>query len=199
MLPIIIKTDVLGRLDAVKQELEKMASDEVRIKIIGAGSGNITEADILMASSDPRTIVLGLGVKIENKSRDQIERFKIKVELFDIIYKLTERMEEIVKERTPKVTVEEVAGSVKIIRVFSVQKDRQVIGGHVGSGKLINGSQVKIIRREYEIGRGKIVELQSQKIKVEEVNEGVDCGMMVESKFEIAQGDILECVKLTTK
>lgn len=199
VLPIIIKTDVLGRLDAVKQELEKISSEGVRIKIIGAGSGNITEADVLMASSDPRTIVLGLGVKIENKSRDQIERFKIKVELFDIIYKLTERMAEIVAERTPKVTVEEVSGSVKIIRVFSVQKDKQVIGGHVGSGKLINGSQVKIIRRDYEIGRGKLIELQSQKIKAEEVNEGVDCGMMVESKFEIAPGDTLECVKLTTK
>ncbi len=199
VLPLIIKADVLGRLDAIRQELDRMDTKGVQIKIIGAGSGNITEADVLMASSDPRTIVLGLGVKIENKSRDQIERFKIDVELFDIIYKLTERVAEIVESRVPKVLIEESAGAVKIIRCFSAQKDKQVIGGHVTTGKIILGSTVKIIRRDFEIGRGKLIELQSQKIKAQEVNEGVDCGMMVESKFEIAPGDILECVKVVSK
>lgn len=199
LLPIIIKTDVLGRLDAVKKEFEKIQKDGVKVKIIGAGSGNITESDILMASSDPRTIILGLGVKIENKSRDQIERFKIQVELFDIIYKLTERMEELVKERTPKVQVEESLGTVKILRVFGSQKDRQVVGGRVETGKIVHGTTVKIVRRDREIGRGKLVELQSQKIKTDEVMEGLDCGMNVESKFEIAQGDILESFKVVTK
>ncbi|MEN9852491.1 MAG: translation initiation factor translation initiation factor [Candidatus Parcubacteria bacterium] len=199
LLPLIIKADVLGRLDAIRQELEKIDQKGVQIKIIGAGSGNITEADVLMASSDPRTMVLGLGVKIENKSREQIERFKIHVELFDIIYKLTERVTEVVSDRVPKTLVEEVTGAVKIIRCFSAQKEKQVIGGHVHTGKLILGSTVKIIRRDFEIGRGKLIELQSQKIKTTEVNEGVDCGMMIESKFEIAPGDILECVKMTSK
>jgi translation initiation factor IF-2 len=199
VLPIIIKADVLGRLDAIRQELEKIDTKGVQIKIIGAGSGNITESDVLMASSDSRTMVLGLGVKIENKSRDQIERFKIHVELFDIIYKLTERVAEIVADRVPKTLVEESVGSVKIIRCFSIQKDKQVIGGRVQDGKIILGSTMRIIRRDFEIGRGKLVELQSQKIKTNEVMEGVDCGMMVESKFEIAPGDILECIKVVSK
>jgi translation initiation factor IF-2 len=199
VLPLIIKADVLGRLDAIRQELDRMDTKGVVIKIIGAGSGNITEADVLMASSDARTLVLGLGVKIENKSREQIERFKIDVELFDIIYKLTERVEEIVAERVPKVLVEESLGAVKIIRCFSAQKEKQVIGGHVTAGKLVLGTVVKIVRRDFEIGRGKLIELQSQKIKATEVNEGVDCGMMVESKFEIAPGDILECIKVVSK
>lgn len=199
LLPIIIKTDVLGRLDAIRKEFEKIQQEGVKVKIIGAGSGNITENDILMASSDPRTIILGLGVKIENKSRDQIERFKIQVELFDIIYKLTERMDEIVKERTPKVQVEESLGTVKILRIFGAQKDKQVVGGHVETGKIVHGAMVKIIRREREIGRGKMLELQSQKIKTDEVMEGLDCGMNIESKFEIAQGDILESFRVVTK
>lgn len=199
ILPLIIKTDVLGRLDAVRQEIEKIDQTKLPIKIVGAGSGNITESDILMASADPRTVILGLGVKVENKSRDQIERFKIDVETFDIIYKLTERLSDIVEDRTPKVKVEESVGTVKIIRIFSVQKDKHVIGGNVKTGKIINGSQMKIIRRDFEIGKAKLVELQSQKIKTDEVMEGVDCGMMVESKFEIAPGDILECVRTTIK
>ena len=199
LLPIIIKTDVLGRLDAVKKEFQKIEAEGVKVKIIGAGSGNIGESDILMASSDPRTMIFGLGVKIENKSRDQIERFKVKVELFDIIYKLTERMDEIVKERTPKIQVEETLGKVKILRVFGAQKDKQVVGGRVETGKIVANAMVKIIRREREIGRGKMLELQSQKIKTDEVIEGLDCGMNIESKFEIAQGDILESFRVVTK
>jgi translation initiation factor IF-2 len=199
ILPLIIKTDVLGRLEAIKKEIEKIDTVGVQIKIIGAGAGNIAETDLLMASSDTRTMVLGLGVKIENKSRDQIDRLKIKVELFDVIYKLTERLQEIVSDRTPKSQVEETTGTIKILRVFSTQKEKQVIGGRVETGRAISGTQFKIVRREHEIGRGKLTELQSQKIKVLEVQEGIDCGMQIESKFDIAQGDTLEFFTVVTK
>ena len=198
-LAVILKADVLGRLEAIKKEIEKIDQSELRIKIVSAGSGNISESDVLLASANTDTVIVGLGVKIENKCREQIERFKVNVEMFDIIYKLTERLTEIVKDKKPKIEIEEETGSVKIIRVFSVQKDKQVIGGSVQKGTIVNGSIVKIIRRDFELGRGRLVELQSQKIKANEVNEGNDCGMMVESKIEIAPGDVLVSFKVTVK
>lgn len=94
--------------------------------------------------------------------------------------------------RTPKEKIEEVVGRAKILKTFSRQKDRQIIGGHVTSGTVLKGKEVKIIRRDSEIGRGKIVELQEQKIKVNQVEEGNQFGAEIDSKFTIAEGDYIE-------
>jgi translation initiation factor IF-2 len=199
VIPLVLKADTLGRLEAIKKELEKIDQSKVTLKIIQAGVGNIGENDILISGSDKRTLILGLGIKMEGKARDQIERIGVTVEMFDIIYKLTERLADIVAARTPKTTVEELTGSVKILKCFSVQKDKQVIGGRVLTGSIVKDAIIKIVRRDHEIGRGKLTELQSQKINVTEVKEGTDCGMMIESKYEIAPGDIIESFKVVEK
>ena len=194
VIPVVIKADSLGTLDAVKLELKKKETDEVKIKIIAEGVGNISEGDIMLASSDEKTIILGFTVKMEAKARDQADRFKIKPELFDIIYKLSEWFDVLLESRLPFEEKETVAGTLKILRTFSSQKDKHVIGGRVETGKITNGSVVKIIRRGLELGRGRIVELQSQKLKTDVVNEGNECGLMVESKFEMIQNDVLESI-----
>lgn len=194
VIPVVIKADSLGTLDAVKLELKKKETDEVKIKIIAEGVGNISEGDIMLASSDEKTVILGFTVKMEAKARDQADRFKIKPELFDIIYKLSEWFDVLLEGRLPFEEKEMVLGTLKILRTFSSQKDKHVIGGRVETGKIQNGSIVKIIRRGLELGRGRIVELQSQKIKTDVVNEGNECGLMVESKFEMIQNDTLESV-----
>ena len=194
VIPVVIKADSLGTLDAVTLELKKKETDEVKIKIIAEGVGNISEGDIMLASSDEKTVILGFAVKMEAKARDQADRFKIKPELFDIIYKLSEWFDELLESRLPFEEKEMVLGTLKILRTFSSQKDKHVIGGRVETGKIQNGSVVKIIRRGVELGRGRIVELQSQKIKTDVVNEGNECGLMVESKFEMIQNDTLESV-----
>ncbi len=194
VIPVVIKADSLGTLDAVKLELKKKETDEVKIKIIAEGVGNISEGDIMLASSDEKTVILGFTVKMEAKARDQADRFKITPELFDIIYKLSEWFDTLLESRLPFEEKEAVLGTLKILRTFSSQKDKHVIGGRVETGKIQNGSVVKIIRRGVELGRGRIVELQSQKIKTDVVNEGNECGLMVESKFEMIQNDILESV-----
>lgn len=194
VIPVVIKADSLGTLDAVKLELKKKETDEVKIKIIAEGVGNISEGDIMLASSDEKTVILGFTVKMEAKARDQADRFKITPELFDIIYKLSEWFDTLLESRLPFEEKEAVLGTLKILRTFSSQKDKHVIGGRVETGKIQNGSVVKIIRRGVELGRGRIVELQSQKIKTDVVNEGNECGLMVESKFEMIQNDTLESV-----
>jgi translation initiation factor IF-2 len=101
--------------------------------------------------------------------------------LFDVIYKLTEWLAEEMEKRRPRVETFEVSGRAKILKVFSQIKDRQIAGGKVTEGKMTLGSNIKILRRETEIGRGRITNLEKSKSKITEVEEGTEFGMMIES------------------
>jgi translation initiation factor IF-2 len=199
VIPVVIKSDSQGTLDAVRLELKKRETDDVKVKIIAEGVGNITEGDILLASSDEKTVIIGFTVKMEAKARDQADRFNIKPELFDIIYKLAEWFDTIVESRLPFEEKETVLGTLKILKTFSSNKDKHVIGGRVETGRIENGSLVKIVRRGLELGKGRIVELQSQKIKTNTVIEGNECGLMVETKIEMIPSDILESILVEKK
>jgi translation initiation factor IF-2 len=188
VIPIILKADTAGSLEAVIGEIKNMETETVRPKIILSGVGSITENDLRTAAAK-NSIVLGFSVKIDSRAQSLIERLEIPTTTFDVIYKLTEHLAEIIKTRTPVVEVEKVSGSAKVLRTFSKTKDKQVIGGRVESGNLKSGGQVKIVRRDSEIGFGKIKEIQSQKIKIDSIDEGNEFGMMVESKTEIVPGD----------
>lgn len=196
VIPIVIKSDSLGTLDAMVREVKKKETDDIKIKIISEGVGNITEGDILLASSDEKTIIVGFGVSITGKAREQSERFKITPQTFDIIYKFSEWFDKEVEERLPFIEKENILGSLKILKLFSSQKDTHVIGGRVEKGRIENNSQVKIVRRGVELGRGKIVELQSQKIKTNSVLEGNECGLMIETKTEMIPSDIIESIQV---
>lgn len=194
VIPVVIKADSLGTLDAVKRELKKRETDDIKIKIIAEGVGAISEGDIMLASSDEKTVIIGFTVKMEGKARDQADRFNIKPELFDIIYKLAEWFDTLVESRLPFEEKETILGTLKILRNFSSQKDKHVIGGRVETGRISNGALVRVLRRGVELGRGRIIELQSQKIKAAEVLEGNECGLMVETKVEMIPSDILEAI-----
>ncbi|MBP6888110.1 MAG: GTP-binding protein [Candidatus Pacebacteria bacterium] len=199
VIPVVIKSDSLGTLDAVRSELKKRETDDVKIKIIAEGVGNITEGDILLASSDEKTVIIGFTIKMESKARDQADRFNIKPELFDIIYKLSEWFDTLVDSRLPFEEKEVILGTLKLLKTFSSQKDKHVIGGRVETGRIENGALVRIIRRGVEMGKGRIIELQSQKIKAASVMEGNECGLMVETKVEMIPSDILEAISVEKK
>lgn len=199
VIPIIIKTDVAGTIEALEKEMAKLNTPEISFKIISCGVGAISETDLKMANSDTESVVVGFTVKMDAGARDLNETLKVKVETFDIIYKLTDYLKELVEERRPRTETQEVTGAVKILKTFSATKDKQVIGGRVTEGRITLGGIVRIMRRENEIGRGKIVELQAGKIKSKEVLEGNECGMQVESKIEIAGGDVLEAFTIVIK
>jgi translation initiation factor IF-2 len=194
VIPVVIKADSLGTLDAVKSELKKRETTDIKIKIIAEGVGNISEGDIMLASSDEKTVILGFTVKMEAKARDQADRFKIIPQIFDIIYKLSEWFDTLVEERLPFEEKETILGTLKILRTFSSQKEKHVIGGRVETGRIENGGLVRIIRRGVELGKGRIVELQSQKIKTSSVLEGNECGLMIESKVEMIPSDMVEAI-----
>ncbi|MFA6553886.1 MAG: translation initiation factor IF-2 [Candidatus Paceibacterota bacterium] len=201
VLPIIVKADVIGSLEGVKHELAKIKHDKVIIKIISEGIGDINENDVKMAQGNPETILVGFNIKPDKKTSALIDRaaVPIKVKTFNIIYELSKFIDDAVVAKIPKEYVEEVSGCAKILALFSKDKERQVVGGKVESGTMNNGNDVRLMRRGTEIGRGKIKELQSKKIKVSEVAEGFEFGMMVEAKIEIAPGDRVEAVKVVEK
>lgn len=191
VIPLILKTDAAGTLEAVQGELAKLKHERVIIKIIQKGVGPISETDIKSALGSEATLVVGFHTKADAPATDLAARLGITINHFDIIYKLSEWLESIMNERAPHIEVVENLGEVRILRFFSQQKEQQVIGGRVEKGKIMNGARFKIMRRDAEIGEGKVTELQQQKIKCKEVLEGTECGMMVESKFTIAERDVL--------
>jgi len=162
------------------------------IKIISEGIGDIAESDVKLANGTESTLLVGFNVKADAKARPVIERQAVNVQIFNIIYKLIEYIDGVAKERTPKTMVQESLGRAKILQVFSKNKDKQIVGGKVQEGAIKLGSDVKILRRDIEIGVGKVKELQQQKKKADEVREGFEFGTLIESKIEIAIGDKIE-------
>jgi translation initiation factor IF-2 len=198
-LPLIIKAADIGGLEAVKHELAKINHDRLTLKIIGESIGEISENDIKTAVSDTRAIILGFGVGVAGSAKSLAETSGVNIQTFDIIYKLSEWLTEEAAKRVPKMQVEETIALAKILKIFSRTKDKQIIGGRVEKGTLANGAEVKILRRDFEIGQGRIRELQRQKNRVNEVPEGQEFGVMVESKIDIAPGDRLEVFHIVEK
>lgn len=199
VIPVVIKVNVSGVLEALLSEIAKLGTDKVAIRVIQKGIGEISESDVKTANGKPGTIVLGFNAPIDSKAKAFAERLKIPIQTFDVIYKLTEWLQALVIERTPKVQSLEVVGVARIIKLFSQTGNKQVMGGKVEKGVIKSGTTVNIIRRESKIGEGKINELQQQKSRVGEVEEGKEFGTLVESKMEIVPGDRLECVELVEK
>jgi len=198
-LPLIIKADVAGTLEALEKELAKIHVDKVIPDIYDRGVGAITENDIKLISAFPHARIIGFKTKIEKNAQALAEKAGVQIKTSDIIYKLSEWLEEEMKAIAPKVTSEETVGKAKILKTFGRNKDKQVIGGQVSDGQMIKGKKIKVLRREVEIGRGEIVDLQMQKIKTHEVSAGNQFGAEISCKIEIAPGDIIEVFDLVTK
>lgn len=198
-IPLIIKTDVVGTLEAIEKEIAKLDTENVKIKLVHKGVGTIGENDVKMVAGAREPVIIGFHTKVDGNVPPLAERYGATVKTFDIIYKITEWLAEEVARRTPKVETEEMTGQAEILKVFSKNKNKQVIGGKVTAGTLKGKAVVKIMRRGHEIGRGKILELQRQKLPADEVIEGNEFGTMIESKIEIARGDVIESFVLTQK
>jgi translation initiation factor IF-2 len=142
---------------------------------------------------------MSFNSKIDSQAAALTERSGIEILSFSIIYELTDKVKELLKEREPKTEVEEVTGAAKILKIFNTSKGKQVIGGRVTTGTIEKNSSVKIMRREAEIGDGKIKELQHAKVATSSVQEGEEFGAMIESKLELVPGDMIQAVTKVVK
>jgi translation initiation factor IF-2 len=199
IIPIILKADVSGSIEAIEKEISKIKNDNAEFRIVGKGIGPISESDIKGISGGEDVLVIGFNVKTDRSAFEIAQKRNITISHFDIIYKMAEWLETQMEEKRPKVETLETTGRAKIIRAFSRTKERQILGGKVTEGQINLNSTIRIMRREFEIGRGKVVNLEKGKIKTNTVEEGSEFGMMIESKTEIVAGDILESFTITQK
>lgn len=195
-IPILIKADVLGTIEAIEHELQKFTSERIAVRVIGKGVGDITSNDIQNVSATKDSIVVGFNVKVERQAAELAERLGVEIDTFSIIYELSDWLNTALKNRTPKIEEMVTTGKVKILRHFSTQKYTHVLGGRMEEGHIKMNQRVKILRRDVDIGKGVIKNLQQQKSDVQRVEEG-EFGMQVETKTEIAPGDHLEPYDLT--
>lgn len=191
VVPILIKADVLGTIDAIEHELEKFESDRITVRIIDTGVGDVSVNDVQNVSATKDAIIVGFNVKVERPAQDLADRLGVEIDTFEIIYELSEWLNTALKNRTPKMEEAVVTGSVKILKHFSAQKNIHVLGGRVEEGVIKMNQRVTILRRDIEIGKGTIKNLQQQKSDVQQVDEG-EFGMQLETKAEIAPGDYLK-------
>ena len=191
-IPIIIKADVSGSLEALEKEIMSLATPQAAINILRLGAGDVNEDDVKLSPTNQNAIIIGFRVKADSGAIQMAEKLGIMIVFFDIIYKVKEWFEAEIKKRTPKTTEEEILGSAELIKVFSKDKNRQIIGGRVIKGKIINGKYVKISRRGTQIAKGRIIELQHDRMKTGEVEEGKEFGALVDVKSELAKGDLIE-------
>ena len=194
--PLLLRADVAGSMEALLHELMKCATSEVGIHVIQSGVGPISETDVKLAAGSNNPLLIGFHVKAERGAQTYAEQLNIKILTFDVIYDIVKAVTEEVERRRPRVISEQSLGTLKIIKVFNRAKDKQVVGGAVLDGKLSDAGQVKIMRHEKEIGRGKIVELQAHKLKVKEVEAPNQCGVLIDAKMTIAPGDTLTAFTL---
>lgn len=199
VIPIIVKADTMGSIEAIEREIEKINNEEVVFKIIKKGVGDISESDIKMDSADKDGIIVGFNVKEDSSARDLKESLTVTIEKFDIIYKLIDWLKDLMEERRPKQEVKEVLGSLKVLRVFMSGRNKQVVGGRVLDGKVELKGLVNIVRRDNEIGRGKITNIQNNKTEVKEMSKGFECGLEIETNINVAEGDVLECYQMIIK
>lgn len=198
-LPVVIKTDTASSLEVIISEIKRLAREKIAPKIVSAGVGEINENDVKSALASTGSIIVGFHTKADPQATTLAERSGIAILLFDIIYELTDKINQFLSEREPKVEVEEITSTSKVLKLFGMAKGKQVVGGRVLSGLLKRGAVIKIVRREAEIGRGKVRELQQSKIATDSASEGIEFGAMIESKVEVAPGDILHTVDLVTR
>jgi len=198
-IPLILRADTSGSLEALKFEISKFNHERVAPKIILAGIGNINESDVKTAQSDKESVLVAFHTGIDPSAKSLAERLLMPVVSNEIIYKLTEDVFAEIEKRAPKITVETVGGTAKIVRVFSKNKDKQIVGGKVTSGTIKLNAQVNILRREAKISTGKIKEMQYLKERINEAIEGREFGALIESKMEIAVGDEIQSFELEEK
>ena len=198
-LPIIIKADAAGSLEAIINLVEKLKRERIVPDIILSGIGTVREGDLKTALATEGTSIFAFNVKTDTQAEAMAERAGIQIYSYDVIYELGDKVKELLEINEPKVEAEEVIGSAKIIKVFSKTKDKQVVGGKVVSGSLTNKGEVKIKRRDAELGKGKMKELQQSKVAQEKVLEGNEFGALIESKVEIAPGDTIDVIVIVKK
>jgi len=190
-LNIIIKADVQGSIEALKQALERLSTDEVRVKPIHGGVGAITETDIMLASAS-NAIIIGFNVRPDTNARKAAEAEQVDMRLYRVIYNAIEDVKAAMEGMLEPDLKEIVLGRVEVRQTFKVSKVGTIAGCYVLEGKIVRDSQVRVIRDGIVVHEGKLDSLKRFKDDAKEVAQGYECGLTIENFNDIQEGDIIE-------
>ena len=192
---IVLKTDVTGSLEAVRQSLEKIDVEGVKVNIIRASVGAITESDIVLAQAS-NAIIIGFNVRGSGKVMDLAKEYGVSIRTYDIIYKVVEEMEAAMKGMLEPEYEEVVTGNLEIRQIFKFSKVGLIAGCHVTNGTIKMGENARLIRDGIVVYQGKIKSLQRGKDNAKEVSKGMDCGLTLENCQDYKENDQIEVYDL---
>ncbi|MBR1846046.1 MAG: translation initiation factor IF-2 [Oscillospiraceae bacterium] len=194
-LKIIVKADVQGSAEAVRQNLEKLSNDEVRVRVIHSGVGAINESDVMLASTS-NAIIVGFSVRPDNVARNMIERDKVDVRLYRVIYDCIEEIEAAMKGLLAPKFREVELGRVEVREVYKITGAGVIAGCYVKEGKVLRNAQIRLVRDGVVIHEGTIASLRRFKDDVKEVATNFECCIGLEKFSDIKVGDIFEVYQM---
>jgi len=187
---LIVKADVKGSLEAIESVIQGLPQDKVVFRILKAEVGDITENDVKTGES-AKAIIFGFRVKQSSTVSELSERLKVKIFTFDIIYDLIQSVRNFAEKTLAPEIVKTTAGKLKILAIFIQEKGKQIVGGKVIDGEIINKLKLDIERNKAIVGSGRIMQLQKNKIEANKVLKGQECGIMFEGDVKLEAGDVL--------
>jgi len=190
-LNIILKTDVQGTIEPIRSSLERLGTEEVRVRIIHSGSGNITESDVMLASAS-KGLIISFGCGTEAGARRSADVEGVDIRYYDVIYNLVEDVDKALKGMLEPSYIEVIDGRVEVRAVFSSGKGGMVAGVYVIEGKVGRGASVRVWRQEKAVGQSVVSSLRRFKDDAKEVTAGYECGVGLKDFDDFQVGDILE-------
>ena len=190
-LNIIVKTDVQGTAEALKQSLEKLSDEEVQVKVIHAAAGAISESDVALAKA-AKAIIIGFNVRPNQMAKEAAEKQEVEIKLYSVIYQALEDVEAAMNGMLDPVYEEKVIGNVEVRQTFKISSVGTIAGGYVKDGKVERNAGVRVIRDNVVIHEGKLASLKRFKDDAKEVAKGFECGLQIENYNDLQEGDIIE-------
>ena len=194
-LNLIIKADVQGSVEAVKQSVEKLSNDEVKVQVIHGGVGSINEADVTLASVS-NAIIIGFNVRPSQNVLDAAQEAGVDIRLYRVIYNAIEDIEKAMKGLLDPEFKEVIDGHVEIRKIFKASNIGTIGGGYVIDGKINRSSDIRVVRNGIVVYEGKLASLKRFKDDVREVAQGYECGILIEKFNDIKEGDIIEAYRM---
>lgn len=194
-LPVVIKGDVQGSVEAIVSALENMSTDEVRVRVLHTGVGGVSESDVILAQAS-NAPVIGFNVRANKQARDEAERSGVEIRYYSVIYDLLDDLKGTLSGMLDPELRETFLGNAEILEVFSISKHGKVAGCRVTEGKVERGAKVRLIRDNVVIHEGELSQLKRFKDDVNEVPGGQECGMSFANYEDMKVGDVIECFRV---
>jgi translation initiation factor IF-2 len=194
-LPVIVKADVQGSLEAIKASLEKLKNEEAQVNIISSGVGGVSESDVALASASENCIILGFHIRPTGMVKEKAKSMGVEIKTYNIIYDLIDDVKSILGGMMAPIVREEHLGQARVKEVFMVPKVGAIAGCIVSDGTINRGAKVRVIRDGVVIYEGSVSSLKRFKDDVREVTKGYECGIGIINFNDIKEGDYLESYK----